>query len=238
MKKSGWIMLSVVCILFLIMAVRLNRAAKNRELLQSIRESDVQAVSDAIHDGADVNAYDRTFQLFADDKDPKTPLLIACSGGKNAEQIVHQLLLAGADPNKASPGTKETPLLAAAIHGYFSIAHELVNYGADINAISENASVLSATLLGQAEHERINPDTETHHFFCFLLAHGATTNCPAGRTILHYAVFYGDQFAVEYLLKKTVVDVNQKDSKGKTALDYAKEQNAEVFVDLLSANRE
>ena len=235
MKKRIWIVSALVCVLLVTTILLLNQSAKNKRLFQAVWDSDVQAVSDAIRDGANVNAYHRLFTLFADDNVSRTPLLFACYSGENAEEMAHLLLLAGADPNKATPYLKETPLHIAARMGLYSTAYELIECGADINAIDDTESVLSATLVWLTEQERTGPDSEAHRFFCILIERGATLNCPLDRTILHYAVLYGDQFAVEYLLKNTQVDRNKKDFDGKTALDYAVEMNEEEIVKMLQS---
>jgi ankyrin repeat protein len=57
---------------------------------------------------------------------------------QGATATVKTLVESGADVNQVSPGDRTSPLLMAAINGYFDIASYLLDKGADPNLVSEN----------------------------------------------------------------------------------------------------
>ena len=67
-----------------------------------------------------------------------------------------------------------------------------------------------------------------------LLNHGANPNAKTnnGKTALMLLAFLGNSAAVELLIHKKV-DVNAKDADGKSALDYATEDNYPNVIRLL-----
>jgi ankyrin repeat protein len=91
-------------------------------LHESVRRSDVAALSVAIARGGDVNARTRY---------GVTPLALAALNGNTA--IIETLLDAGANPNAATPGG-ETALMTASRVGRVDAVKLLLDRGADVNA--------------------------------------------------------------------------------------------------------
>ena len=220
------------------------------ELIEAIQEGDIEAVKQAIADGADVNA--------KDDKG-RTPLdraitllqfeiadLIRKHGGKSgAEDSIHvaaemvnieavkQHIAAGADVN-AKSDNGWTPLLYAALNefpplgGPYSGRNEtvklLIAAGADVNAKIDNGGtpLHGAALKGHKEVAEL------------LIAKGADVNAKTddGWTPLLYATREGSKEIAELLISKGA-DVNEKDDDGRTPLDWAEEEKSKKIADLL-----
>lgn len=120
------------------------------------------------------------------DKDGKTPLVLAVEGSK--KEIVQILLENGADPNvEIDHGYyKSTPLVLATIRGSLEIMRMLIKYKAEVTRYrSDNLS----TPLHLMVTNRLYED-QTIAMLQLLLQHGANINCvdKNGNTPLHLAV--------------------------------------------------
>lgn len=68
-----------------------------------------------------------------------------------------------------------------------------------------------------------------------LIAKGFEINqiCNNGRNILHFAAKDDLRAVAQYLVDKQLVDVNQKDNKGETPLDYTKRFNHPEIAEII-----
>ena len=98
--------------------------APDISLHKAALDGNIEAVKQAIADGADVNA--------KDDLLGETPLRHAAV--KDHKEIAELLITKGADVNAKSDGWDHTPLHFAAWFGHKEIAELLIAEGADVNA--------------------------------------------------------------------------------------------------------
>jgi ankyrin repeat protein len=137
-----------------------------------------------------------------------------------ADRGVDQMLTVGA-----------TPLLRAAKAMDAPAIKLLLEHGAIVDLPNSQAMTptLAASGMGSIDADTrgyfTTPDVQERAIASLelLLAHGGEVNGLAGRLSqapLHGAAFWGWNDVVEYLLKKGA-DINLKDSRGFTALDYA-----------------
>ncbi|KAL7800620.1 ankyrin repeat-containing domain protein [Trichoderma afarasin] len=167
-------------------------------------------------------------QLFLDNKanietkdiDSKTPLGNAAYHGQTA---VIQLLL----NNNANIETKDkdgdTPLGIAAYHGQTAAIQLLLDYNADINAKNNDkfTPLWMAVGFGNSSGTTV------------LLEHGADTDLPNKDTLMHSAVQEKKFETVLVLLEFEDVQVDKKDSVGRTPLSYAVEKGGKSIVKAL-----
>ena len=116
-------------------------------------------------------------------------------------------------------------LLDAAEFGNIEAAKEAIEDGADVNAIVNDRTPLSAaTWKGQTKIVKL------------LIAEGADVNTKDERreTPLHWAVEYGHTEIAELLMAKDA-DVNAKDMHSKTPLHWAARKGSTQFIELLIA---
>lgn len=108
--------------------------------------------------------------------------------------------------------------------GKIEVVKLLISEGADVNVGAEDIPALVyAIVYGQTEIAR------------FLLANGADPNLQgrqSGIPILHMAVYGGNTGLVDLLVQKGI-DVNTKDRRGKTTMDWAKQYDKEEMIELL-----
>ena len=149
------------------------------------REGNIEAVKQAIDDGADLNAKDNVNM---------TPLHWAANGGH--KEIVELLITNGANVNARTPRMVgwHTPLHDAAAAGHKEVAELLIAEGADVNA---KDSTFGRTLLHIAAREGHKEIVE------LLLAKGVDVNPKdkEGKTPLDAAI-YGKNPQTADLLRK------------------------------------
>ena len=104
-----------------------------------------------------------------------------------------------------------TPLILASYHHNLDAARILLNYGADVNALSDMGTALMA-----ATYKK---DLE---MVTLLIEHGANVNLKDvnGTTALHLACIF-NAAPIAKILIKNKANMNSKDQKSKTPLDYA-----------------
>ncbi len=117
----------------------------------------------------------------------------------------------------------------AAHYGHMEIVELLLNFGADINSVSNSKvsyipsnTALHAGIAGKAKKELVK----------FLLEQGAKVNQPdsSGHTPLHIAAFDGSADIVTLLLAYGDSQEMYTDSEQRTPLDIAKERDNQVFL--------
>lgn len=123
-----------------------------------------------------------------------------------------------------------TPLGYAAHFGNKEAVQILLQYGAEVNAVSHSKityipsnTALHASIAGERNLDVIQ----------LLLKNGARTNIldSNGQTCLHSAAFHSNSVQIIKLLIENDATLHVKDYEGKTAYDIAKEQgNAQVAV--------
>lgn len=146
--------------------------------------------------GADINAVD---------KHGCTPFLLACQA---SAKMVPILIERGADIH-AKYQSNATAIVVAAAHGNLEALRFLVNYGMDIEAMTERGwPPLACALTWQQEESAL-----------YLMSQGANvfweTN-DTRKSALHFAARYGLEKAVEELLRQGLA--SSKDSEGWTPL--------------------
>jgi ankyrin repeat protein len=190
--------------------------------------------------GADVNARSA---------DGQTPLIIAVSGfGSTA--VTKLLLEAGAQLSEKAPDGR-TPLSAAAFAADDAAIETLIEHGADVKTAGVYAAARAgcgrcvARLIRPGDGKAANPTLVPAAAFAYppvlkmLLDHGASikvnaTSGQAGMTCLMLAAI-SDALPVEAArdLIERGADVNLKNSRGLTALDFARRLGNTPMVDLL-----
>lgn len=116
-------------------------------------------------------------------------------------------------------------LIDAAMDGNFEKVKLLIEKGADVNAKNNNGQ----TALMYASREG---DLEIAKY---LVENGTDINAKDsdwGYTALIYAAEYVNLEIVQFLIE-SVADVNIKNNDGKTALDFAEENNYKNIIELL-----
>ena len=165
---------------------------------------DLEKAETFINEGAGINAID--VHVYA-------PLHYAVQN--NQKQAVELLVNSGADVN-ATTWLGQTPLHIAVNRGYRDIADLLINKGANINIKNNEGQ----TPLDIAVMEGRMPIVKT------LIANGAEISS------IFVAAFIGDFSKVKGFLEKGI-DVNAKDTRKRTALQYAAEEGHNQIVELL-----
>ena len=187
----------------------------NHELFNAVRQLDIEAVEQAIADGANINAKSSGL----------ASLHLATIQGQH--RISELLIASGADVN-AKSDESGTPLHYAANHGNKEIAELLIAAGVDVNAKYQDGRT-PLHLATSNNHKDIAK---------LLIAKGSDVNAQdeGGRTILHDATGYGHKEVVKLLIAKEA-DLNAKVLSGKykdqTPLDIAIELQHPETADLL-----
>jgi ankyrin repeat protein len=128
-----------------------------------------------------------------------------------------------------------TPLGFAAHFGQTDAAKLLLDYGADVNALSHSKvsfipsnTALHAAIAGERNLEVIK----------LLLDHNAQTNIfdSNGHTCLHTAAFHDDNIEIINLLIEHGANVNAKVEGGIYAITLAKEQGNYTVTELIKQN--
>ncbi len=253
-KTTVSYLLTFIAAFFLI----LNLAAQDNELLNKVRNNDLNAAKQLINSGADVNT--------EDDMMGYTPLYLAISGGN--KDMVDLLLSNGADINKPEKRTGYTPLMQALNSNKEELAKYLLDKGADFKIKAKDGTTalilacgvspeISKYLLSKGAD--INARTEkglgvfsqcitkgmmggnekiTPEFAEFLLSKGAdideknTMGGYKGYTPLFWAILYGEADVVKFLTEHGA-EVNAIAENGKTPLSIAIEAGDENIITIL-----
>ncbi|MGO4185664.1 ankyrin repeat domain-containing protein, partial [Paenibacillus sp. TAF43_2] len=125
-----------------------------------------------------------------------------------------------------------TPLGFAAHFGNKEAAQVLLNYGADINAVSHSKisfipsnTALHAAIAGERNIDLIN----------LFMKHHADTNLldSNGHTCLHTAAFHDDNTEIIRVLLEHGANITTKDPEGHTALSLAVKQGNHNVAEFL-----
>jgi ankyrin repeat protein len=138
--------------------------------------------------------------------------------------MVRALLDGGADPNLLS--NKKLPLAMACEQGLSAIIHLLVKAGANVKRLGDymKPALLDAAACGCVPLARKLLDARVPIDFRSKHGRGIYSSAALPRTWqtpLMLAAFYGYREMVEFLIESGA-DVNLKDGKGHTAMDYAR----------------
>lgn len=180
------------------------------------------------------------------------PLLVMAATLGNYT-AVEELILSGADVNKANAFTKDTALLRSLYNGYTEIAQRLVFSGADINAVNnyhhsplyvalekQNVPLIDLFLTSGVK-EGLNAQylfrasaMKNETGVIAMLKGGISPNVAneKGNTPLIISSSLGDALSVQDLLAYRA-DVNMANKDGNTALIYAARYNHPEIIKLL-----
>lgn len=170
------------------------------------------------------------------DRESYTPLAYAARGG--CIEIVKLLIDKGAIADAMDDHTRWTPLLQAADQRHAEVVRYLLAHGANINVKAGfGQTPLTAAILGSVFS--YGPKGDRDETVQALLVGGADVNLQGqfSWTPLMTAVLQGDADLAQLLIGKGA-DLAAKDTKGKTALDYAEERDERGIGDILKSRRE
>ena len=146
-----------------------------------------------------------------------TPLVMAAFKGK--ERAASLLLKAGAKVDMADHSSQATPLMIASYQNYYGIVYELLNYGANINAVDDDgwSSLMSAASVGN--------DDIVH----LLIDSGADVNLVnnEGKTAL--------DLADDEVTRKTILDAGGKSGKENTS-NSSNNKTSDIFAAVSSGD--
>jgi ankyrin repeat protein len=233
--------------------------SQEMELLNKVRENDVNAVKGLVAAGADVN--------MQDDMMGYTPLYLAVTA--NNMEMVKLLISEGADINQKDKTYGYTPLMMALQSDYISIAKLLISEGADIKIKGNNQAtalivaamnsreMVELLLLKGADIKARSDNGSGVMTNCvmgiirgsvsidlaeFLLSRGAeideinTTEYYGGYTPLFWAVEDNNQELVSFLVQNGA-NVNAKSNKGQTPLSLAEKGGFAEIVEILKTSK-
>lgn len=178
-------------------------AAGHEAVVRSLREggADPDAANDASH----------------------TPLMLAIAAGK--EGLVRALLAAGRPHDLERRDARgRTALQQTLVDDRFELARLLIEAGADVNAVTDDRSVLTAAVVAGNEAR-----------VAFLLQQGADPHVALsdGRTPLHLACAAGNLPLVRRLVGARA-DPNRPDAAGRTPLHRAAASGAATAADVVA----
>ena len=227
---------------------------KNTLLLQAVRAGHVDCVTEALREGADVNASDFSLQnvpcseincprnFYVRYNYMRKHLDGAFHGGPAIctaallprEDCLEVLIKAGADVNSRSC-YDHTPLMLAAHSGKLTFVDLLINAGADVNAQASVNSLGEPLPDNRGDTALILVVQNNENLECVrrLIDAGADVNKQDeyGMTALFLAIDndeYCDDGCTQLLLKAGI-DVNIRHDVGETALHWAIEERVEVI---------
>ncbi len=225
----------------LIMASGNGRLARVKELLDHGVSPDCDCGSDC-GDGDILNEFDTALMRAARNGHlPVVKLLVSRGAAVNMQGyecplgaavtghhlcIVKYLVSKGADVNlRFDADSGPTVLMGAAFNGNLEIVEYLVSKGAKVKDISRdrNHSTLSNALEGK-----------NYKIAEFLISKGADVNFKTGtgETLIIRCVKAKDTDAVRILID-AVADPFLKDDKGRSALDYVKEDKLDAVIEII-----
>ncbi len=175
---------------------------KTMDLISAVQKGDTEIVKMLLDKGADVNAKDNNGNA----------ALIWAVDRKNTE-IIKMLLDKGADVNvdvNVKDGSREPVLIYAIKKDNTEIVKILLDNGADVKSRAANMALSYASIFKNIEIIKM------------LLDKGADARRSGGSDALIVAVIKNNIELVKMLIDKGA-DISERDIKGKTVLDYAKD---------------
>jgi ankyrin repeat protein len=249
----------ILCLILMVFLF-FNLSAQSQDILNRVRDNDLNAVKELIDAGADVN--------MQNDMMGYTPLILSIHGGH--KEMAELLISKGADINIQDNRTGYTPLMLALNSNKTEMAELLLEKGADFkikgndgatalilscgvspeiakNLLQKGADIHARTDKGLGVFSqcitmgmmRGNEET-TPEFAEFLLLKGAdideknTMGGYKGYTPLFWATLYGEADIVKFLAEKGA-DVNAVAEGGKTPLSIASEAGNNNIVKILKS---
>lgn len=192
-----------------------------KEIENLIISNDLKSINDLVEKGLDINI---TFKRKA------TLLHFAADYGKY--DIVKYLIEKGADLN-VQDKDKNTPLVLAIYGKYISVAELLIHHKADLNIVGLHGETPLRRTIGIGGYGR------QFDLLKLLVENGADINfrCSecCNRTIFLYCCGWGTVEMLELLIDKKV-SIDQKDCKGRSAMDYAELNSNKDVIPFLIAN--
>lgn len=177
----------------------------------------------------------RTAEINRLDREGHTPL--ACAARNGCLALARILLEQGAAVDATDDDTRWTPLLQAADQRHADMVRYLLTRGASVNVRAGfGQTPLTAAILGAVF--TFGPEGDRDDTVHALLDGGADVDLPgeSGWTQLMAAVFQGDANLVQLLIRKGA-DLAIRDSRGKSALDYADEREEHDIRNILVNRR-
>lgn len=224
------------------------------DLLNKVRNNDIEAVKALLKGGADVNYQSDDMMGYTalglttniemmevlisagadinhqDNRTGYTPLMNALNGCNN--DVAKFLIKKGADINiKANDGATALILACGCSE---EIAKQLLDKGADIHALTDRGM----GVFTQCTSVGLRRETVSYEFAEFLLEKGAdideanTTDYYGGYTPLFWAVMSNEEKLVNFLVEHGA-NVNAKSNKDKTPLSIATEAGNTNIVEIL-----
>jgi ankyrin repeat protein len=175
---------------------------------EAVLFGNIEAVKQHLAAGTDVNA--------KEEEEGMTPLIVAV--GEGHKKIIELLIANGADVNAKSD--MGTPLHLAAGFGHNEIAKLLIAKGAEVDAKDWEEGMTPLILAVADGYKKIIE---------LLIANGADVNAQSEMgTPLHLATNFGRNEIAKLLISKSA-DVNAMDDDGKTPLDWAEGETADLL---------
>jgi ankyrin repeat protein len=236
----------------------LNLFAQDSDLLNKVRDNDLNAVKEMLVAGADVN--------MQDDMMGYTPLMLSVYNGH--KEMAELLLSNGANINLQDNRTGYTPLMMALQSNKVELAQFFIDKGADFKIksndgatalilacgvspelskllLSKGADIHALTEKGQGVFTQCivagmmrGNEAITPEFAEYLLSKGAdideknTMGGYKGYTPLFWAVLYDEADVVKFLAEKGS-DVNARAENGNTPLSIASDAGDKNIVEIL-----
>ncbi|MGL5955869.1 MAG: ankyrin repeat domain-containing protein [Brevinema sp.] len=162
-----------------------------------------------------------------------TALIIAISFRR--ERIVQLLLDRGANPNLSAQSkgiSNITPLMIAAQQGPLEIVQEIINYGADINAVTTSGVTALMSAIKNQRGDIVQCLLSQNADINLATTQGEITNI----TALMIATQTGNIEITKQLLNSPKINIQRTDSTGKNALIYAYISGNISMINLLLAS--
>jgi ankyrin repeat protein len=249
-------LLRFIFVIFLLSSTIAYAQISYKKVSSFVKEGNLDALKTLIESGQDINAVyrgntllflaaeygklnivkylvDKGANLNVPDKLGLTPLEISISNFWNGDSIPYYLITKGADPNII--GIHGANALRSSIgFGKGSGCNPelfkfLIDHGADINYNCDKCCNQTAFL-----RSCIFGDAEMLEYLIERKVNINQTDCK-GRNGLMCAIIKKNKEVIRFLLNKKDIDINHKDKKQKTVLDYALKSNDEEIINLVKS---